>query len=161
MTIRHHRLPLAACVVLIAALSAAGCAHLGLGIEKPKVTPRGVSVESAGLAGLRGTVHLSVLNPNSIGLPLRRATFRLAIGGAEAATGELSLSETIPAKASAPVDASIAVDGLSAVRAISNYASGERRYTIRGTLYFESQVGEVAVSIEHHGQLGELRALAP
>jgi len=139
---------------LLAAALTLGCAHFPGAVEKPKVDPLGFSVQSVGLSGLRGTVHLSVLNPNSFGLPLRRATFRVGVGGAEAASGEIDLPLNIPAKGTAPVDASIEVNALSAAQVIANYGAGERHYTLRGTLYFSTRLGEISVEVQSQGEIG-------
>lgn len=137
-----------------------GCAHVGLGAEAPEVTARGVSIQSVGLTGLRGTIHLSVFNPNAFSVPLQRARFTIDIGGASLATGEMNLAATIPAKASAPVDAAITVDGVSAAAVAARMSAGARGYVLRGTLYFSTRLGTIPVDITHQGDIGEFVAPA-
>lgn|GEM_PF-4446141 len=142
------------------AVATSGCAHVGLGAEAPDVTPVGVSVQSVGATGVAATVHLSVFNPNAFSVPLRRARFAIDLGGAELSSGDIELPVSIPAKASAPVDASVRVDGFSAAAAAARYAAGERRYRLRGTLFFATRLGDIAVEIEHQGHLGDLLDVA-
>lgn len=119
------------------------------------MTPQGVRIEMAGLGGLRGEFDAEIYNPNPVGLPLRRVEYRLRIGGAQAVQGSLDLNETIPAQGSVPVTIAFAVNVVDALRVTQRLATGERAYTITGTLVFATRLGDLSVAFEHQGELGQ------
>ncbi len=131
----------------------AACAGFGTPVEKPKVDVRGVSIESIDLSGLSGHVDLDVFNPNSFSVPLRAGTWSLSVGGNKAVSGQFDLANSIPAKASAPVRASLRLDAADALAVGSAITRGERRYVLSGTLRFETKLGSVEVDFHHEGDL--------
>jgi LEA14-like dessication related protein len=141
-------LPAVALVVL------SGCSMFMRSIEKPKAEVRNVSVSSAGFTGVTGELRLDVSNPNSFGVPLAGIEWQLSIGGARAVTGTVQLSQTIPAKGVAPVTTSLTIKAMDAAVVASQLAGGARDYRLHAKLTFSTQVGEVAVEIDHGGQLG-------
>jgi LEA14-like dessication related protein len=137
--------------VALAFLSA--CAGFGTPVEKPTVDVRGVSVESINMSSLSGHVDLDVFNPNSFGVPLRSGTWTISVGGNEAVSGQFDLSNAIPAKATAPVRASLHLDAADALAVGGAITRGERRYVLSGTLHFETKLGPVDVDYQHEGDL--------
>lgn len=131
----------------------AACAGFGTPIEKPKVDVRGVSIESIGVASLSGHIDLDVFNPNSFGVPLRAGTWSLSVGGNKAVSGQFELADSIPAKATAPVRASLHLDAADALAVGSAITRGERRYVLSGTLRFETKLGPIEVDFQHEGNL--------
>ena len=131
-----------------------GCSLFMHSIEKPKADVRTVSVSQAGFSGVTGELNLDVMNPNSFGVPLSGIEWQLSVGGARAVTGSVQLSQTIPAKGVAPVKTSLTISAVDAAVVASRLASGSRDYRIHAKLHFSTQVGEIAVDIDHAGQLG-------
>jgi len=140
-----------AVVGFITLLSA--CAGFGTPVEKPKVDVRGVSVESINLTRLSGHVDLDVFNPNSFGVPLRSGTWSLSVAGDQAVSGQFDLANSIPAKATAPVRASLHLDAADALAVGTAITRGERRYVLSGTLRFETKLGPIEVEFQHEGEL--------
>jgi LEA14-like dessication related protein len=131
-----------------------GCSLFMHSIEKPKADVREVSVTSAGFTGVTGELNLDVMNPNSFGVPLAGIDWQLSIGGARAVTGSVQLSQTIPAKGVAPVKTSLTISAMDAAMVAQRLAAGSRDYKIHATLRFSTNVGSLAVDIDHAGQLG-------
>jgi LEA14-like dessication related protein len=123
-------------------------------IEKPKAEVRNVSVSSAGFTGVTGELRLDVTNPNGFGVPLAGIEWQLSIGGARAVTGTVQLQQTIPAKGVAPVTTTLTINAMDVPIVASQLANGARDYRIHAKLRFSTQVGEVAVELDHTGQLG-------
>ena len=131
----------------------ANCGLLSTVAEKPSAEVTFVSLSSAGFSGVKGELGLNVHNPNAFGLPLHRVDWNLTIGNAQAVQGRVEMSETIPAKASLPVTTSLSIGALGAVQVARELASGNREYSLRSTLYFQSSYGELSVDLQHSGQL--------
>lgn len=132
------------------------CGALSPVTEKPKVTVNTVSLSSAGFSGMTGKVGMDIYNPNAFGLPLTRVEWTLSVGNAKAVSGAFDLSDTIPAKASAPVEGSLRVDATSAIAVAAQLASGERTYTIQGRLHFQTRFGNLSVDIAGQGEIASL-----
>lgn len=139
-------------VICLAGLLAA-CAHIPTGLERPTVEIDRVEVGAVSFTSISGLVHLHINNPNSVGVPLEGGTWELAIAGSRAISGAFDLAETIPARASAPLVASLTIDALDAARVGAALAAGHRGYTIRGTLRFASPLGTIEVQFSHSGDL--------
>ncbi len=116
-----------------------------------------VAVVSVGLSGLHARASFDLQNPNSYGLPLRAFDWALSIGGSSEIRGRVDLTETIPAMGTAPVDADIMVGPVAAVDMASRLSAGARDYHLRGTLHFQTRLGDIAVDIDHEGSLDDLR----
>ena len=129
------------------------CAGFGTPVEKPTVDVRGVSIDSINLTSLSGHVDLDVFNPNSFGVPLRSGTWSLSVGGNKAVSGQFDLANSIPAKATAPVRASLHLEAADALAVGSAVTRGERRYVLSGTLRFETKLGRVEVDFHAEGDL--------
>ncbi len=138
--------------VLALAAPLAAC-FLALPVEKPTATERYASIATASLTSLEGRLDLDVMNPNTFGVPLAGIDWELAIGGAAAVRGHVEASQTIPAKASAPVSTSLRIDLATAVDAAAAVARGERRYTLAARLHFSTVVGDLTVDVTHTGSL--------
>jgi len=139
-------------MVCLAALS--GCSIFMRSIEKPSAKVRDVSVSSAGFTGVKGELRMDVTNPNPIGVPLQGIEWTLSIGGAQAVSGRVELSQTIPAKGVAPVTTSLTIDARDAVAVASALSSGSRTYTLRAHITFSTAVGPLSIDVESSGQLG-------
>lgn len=124
-------------------------------IEKPTAQVRGVSVGAISFSGLEGAIDLDIQNPNSFGVPLSEVEWELSIGGADAVSGRIELSQTIPARGVAPVTASLRIDAFAAVAVGSELSRGARTYRLAARLHFKTPLGHVAVDIEHTGDLVE------
>lgn len=142
--------------LLFAALLLAGCPGITRPLEKPTASFRGMSSASVGLSGLSATAGFSIQNPNSVGLPLRAVDWELSIGGSAPVRGRVELSETIPAKGSAPIDVNIKVSPGAAIGIGRRISSGNKNYEIRGVLHFQTRFGDIAVGFDHNGSLGDL-----
>jgi len=147
--------PRLASALLAAAATLGGCSIFMRSIEKPRVDVQGVSLSSASLTGIDGTVRLDVSNPNPVGLPLSGIDWQLAVGGASAVSGHVDLAQTIPARGVAPVEASLRIDALAAVAVARNLAGGARGYRLDARLHFSTSVGDVTVDVHHDGDLGD------
>ncbi len=128
-------------------------------IEKPTASVREVSVSSVSFSGATGELSIDVMNPNGFGVPLSGIDWQLSIGGARAVTGTVQLSQTIPAKALAPVVTTLSLNSGDAVTVASVLASGARDYRVDVKLHFSTQVGQIDVDVNHTGQLGSGIAL--
>lgn len=138
----------------VTALALSGCSMFMHSIEEPKATVRDVSITSAGWSGATGVVDLDVMNPNDFGVPLSGIDWTLSINGARAISGKIELSQTIPARATAPVSASLTVDARDAIAVGTSLATGGRAYRLDATLHFSTGLSGVTVAISHSGQLG-------
>jgi len=123
-------------------------------MERPEVRVRDVSIRSAGLTGVSGEMKLDVTNPNSVGIPLSSIDWQLSIGGGQAATGHVELSQTLPARGVAPITASLAIDVRDAIAVASAIAGGTRDYQVTATVHFSTAVGRLDVDVRHAGTLG-------
>jgi LEA14-like dessication related protein len=148
------RSPLLALATTVSLLSLSGCSLFLRSIEKPTASVRDVTVTSAGFSGVTGQLQLDVMNPNSFGVPLAGIDWTLSIGNARAVTGTVQLSQTIPAKAVAPVMTTLSIEARDALAVASALASGARDYRVDVRLHFSTQVGQLDVAVQHSGQLG-------
>jgi LEA14-like dessication related protein len=123
-------------------------------IEKPKVDVTNVSMTQASFSGVNGELALDVMNPNNFGVPLSGIDWQLSIGGTRAVTGSVQLSQTIPARGTAPVMTSLAIGTGDAISVASVLARGARDYQINVKLHFSTQIGPIDVDVVHTGQLG-------
>ena len=73
---------------------------------------------------------------------------------AGAVSGRIELTETIPAKGTAPVRAILHVDAMDAVDVGAQLAAGERTYRLDARLTFTTRLGAVDVAVQSTGQLG-------
>jgi LEA14-like dessication related protein len=115
-----------------------------------------VAVTNASLAGLDARASFTMTNPNSIGLPLRAFDWQLSIGDAAPVRGRATLSETIPAKGVAPVIVDLHVSATAAVETATAIAGGANEFRLAGTLHFETRLGDIAVTFDETGPLGDL-----
>lgn len=154
-----------ACLALPLALAAplSGCAALLHRVERPKAKVAAVSIRTVRLTGLRAEVDLQVFNPNQFALPLTNVDWTLAIGGAPAARGQVAVERSIPARGSAPVKVSVAVDALDAAAVAGRIAEGQRRYHLHAVLHFSTEIGRLDVALDDDGPLSHppLGALIP
>jgi LEA14-like dessication related protein len=138
---------------ILTSLLLSGCPGITQPLEKPTVSLRGVAVTSVSLTGIDSRLGFSIMNPNSIGLPLRAIDWQLAIGGAAAFRGRVTLSHSIPAKGSAPVDVDVHIGAAAAVEMAARLSGGARDYHLAATLHFETTLGDIAVALDTTGEL--------
>ena len=79
------------------------CAGCALFYRAPEVTFGGVALETMGGQGASFQIALQVHNPNGYAIGLDQMTYRLSIGGVEAASGATDASVRIPARSSTAV----------------------------------------------------------
>lgn len=139
-------------LAVVAVLSS--CSLFMHSIEKPSAKVREVSVSAAGFTGATGELRLDVSNPNGFGVPLASIDWQLDIGGAPAARGSVSLTQTIPARGVAPIVASLTIEARDAIAVATKLAAGARDYRLVAKVKFSTPVGSLAVDLEHAGQLG-------
>lgn len=144
-------------LLLAIALLASACPGITRPPEKPTVDLKSVAVLSVGLTGLHARASFDLNNPNSYGLPLRAFDWTLSIGGSSDIRGRVDLAETIPAMGTAKVDADLMIGAAAAVDMASRLSAGARNYHLRGTLHFQTRLGDIAVAIDHEGSLDDLR----
>lgn len=132
----------------------AGCPMVAP-VEKPTVKPRGVTLVSISWSGVDARVDVDIINPNAIALPLRLFDWELSIGGGRAVTGKTELSESIPAKSSAPVATTIRLGASEASDVGSRIVAGRRDYRLKGTLHFSTSLGDLRVPFTQDGHLAD------
>lgn len=137
-----------ACVVLC------GCSLFMHSIERPTAQVRDASITAAGLGGVSGSLRLDVTNPNTFGVPLSGIDWQLAVGGNRAATGNVDLEQTIPARGVVPVTTSLAISTADAIGVVRAVASGVREYQLDATLHFSTNVGQLDVAVHYTGSIG-------
>ncbi len=140
-------------LLLAIAVILSACGALSPIAEKPTVTVRSVALSSAGFSGMNGTVAMDIYNPNGFALPLRQVDWTLSVGSAQAVRGSFELTETIPAKASAPVTGRLHMDVAGAVGVAASLAQGVRSYQIQATLTFQTRFGDLTANVTHNGEL--------
>jgi LEA14-like dessication related protein len=136
-----------ACVALC------GCSLFMHSMERPTAQVRDASVTAAGLGGVSGSLRVDVTNPNTFGVPLSGIDWQLEIGGNRAATGNVELQQTIPARGVAPVTTSLSVSTNDAIGVVRAIASGAREYQLDATLHFSTNVGQLDVAVHYTGTL--------
>jgi hypothetical protein len=139
---------------MFAAFAAAtGCGLLGRTVERPKVEVQQVALTDVGWSGARGTLDLTIINPNAVGLPLTAIEWQLAVHGDRAVTGRIDLRQEIPAKGSAPVRAELTIATADAARVAPHLLRGARDYQLGARLIFATPLGELSVDVTHQGSL--------
>lgn len=142
----------------LACVALCGCSLFMHSIERPTAQVRDASVTAAGLGGVSGSLRLDVTNPNTFGVPLSGIDWQLAIGGNRAATGNVELQQTIPARGVAPVSTSLSVSTTDAIGVVRAVASGSRDYQLDATLHFSTNVGQLDVVVHYTGTIGSTLA---
>lgn len=140
-------------VALSLSLGLGGCAGFRVPVEEPTVHVRGVAVGSASFAGIDGRLDLDIMNPNPVGLPLRKVEWELEVAGGRLVRGETTLSQQLPARGTAPVEVALHIDALDALVIAPRLAGGDERYAVNGTLHFATSFGDLAVAFRHEGSL--------
>ncbi|HVK76224.1 MAG TPA: LEA type 2 family protein [Kofleriaceae bacterium] len=135
------------------ALLASACSFFTRSIEKPTADVRAVSLSTLSLSSVEGELRLDVANPNGFGVPLSSLQWELSIGGARAVTGAVELSQTIPARGTAPVVTTLRIDPRDAAAVAAQVARGSRGYKLGARLTFTTPVGAIAVDVVHEGTL--------
>jgi LEA14-like dessication related protein len=134
--------------------SVSGCALFTHPVEKPTAQVRGVAVTGVSFSGLDGEIALDIQNPNAFGVPLSEIEWQLSVGSAQAVTGRIELSETIPARGTAPVRAILHVDAMNAIDVGREISRGVRTYQLAARLTFTTRLGSVDVAVQSTGELG-------
>ena len=133
-----------------------GCPGIPRPLEKPAVTLQSVAVTDVSLVGLDVRASFAMANPNSIGVPLSALDWELSIGGAAPVRGRATLSETIPAKGTAPIDIDLHLSAGAAVDTAAAIARGATGFRFAGTLHFQTRLGDIAVAFDETGSLSDL-----
>ena len=122
-------------------------------MERPTATVRNVSVSSAGFGGVTGQLQVDVMNPNSFGVPLSGIDWQLSVGGSRAATGQVSLQQTIPAQGVSPITTTLSISTMDAVMVAAALGSGAHTYTLDAHFHFSTAVGPLDVEVQKSGEL--------
>jgi LEA14-like dessication related protein len=122
-------------------------------IERPSAKVRDVKVGMVGMGGVSGQIAMDVTNPNDFGVPLSGIDWELKINGARAATGNIHLSRTIPARGVTAVETSLTIDAADAIAVASSLGGGGRDYEVDAQLHFATPVGQLDVDVTHTGTL--------
>ena len=122
-------------------------------MERPTATVRNVSVSSAGFGGVTGQLQVDVMNPNSFGVPLSEIDWQLSVGGSRAATGQVSLQQTIPAQGVSPITTTLSISTMDAVMVAAALGSGAHTYTLDAHFHFSTAVGPLDVEVQKTGEL--------
>ena len=126
-------------------------------IEQPTVDVTAVAITEISADGLTGAIDMNVLNPNLRAVPLTWVDWELSIGGRATIIGRCDVRTTIPGLSSAPIAATLRLDGFQAAevapRIAQLVADGHRDYRLRTTLHFSSALGDVAVTVDKDGTL--------
>ena len=141
----------------LACLSLAACVFAP--VEKPTAQVRDVSLGTASYTTLLGKLDLDIQNPNAFGLPLSSIEWQITIGGAQAASGSAQLTQTIPAKGTAPVATTLRVDLTQAAGVAIAIGRGARDYRIDARLHFATRFGDLTVDLQHQGSLSNAGGL--
>lgn len=141
-------------LIALTCLALAACSMFMRSMERPTAKVRDVSMTSAGFRGATGTLVLDVSNPNNVGVPLSAVHWQLSLGGARAVTGDVRISQTIPARGVAPVTTSLTIDALDGAFAVAALARGARDYQLTARLTFSTAIGPLEVELQHTGTLG-------
>ena len=144
---------LACRLAVVVALAPFAACFLARPVETPTATVRSASLSATSLTAIEGELALDVMNPNAFGVPLSGIEWQVSIGGARAVSGRAEATQTIPAKASAPVTTSLRVDLRDAVDAATAVARGARDYQLDLRLHFSTQLGDLSVDVHHRGTL--------
>jgi hypothetical protein len=131
----------------------AGCGLLGKQLEKPSVHVDGVAIADVSWNGARGSLDLTVTNPNAIGLPLSKIDWQLAVHGDHAVSGSIDLHQEIPAKGSAPVQTALSIATSDVIHVAPHLAAGARDYRLSARLHFSTTLGDLSVDVVHDGTL--------
>jgi LEA14-like dessication related protein len=131
-----------------------GCALLAQRVERPTAEVRGVAVTSVSMTGIDGEIALDIQNPNGFAVPLSSIDWQLSVGGHRAVTGRIELSQTIPARGTAPVRATLRVGVVDAAVVSAALARGERGYELDAKLTFSTRLGAIDVAVHGQGELG-------
>lgn len=130
-----------------------GCSLFMHSMERPTATVRNVSVASAGFGGVTGQLQVDVMNPNSFGVPLSEIDWQLSVGGSRAATGQVSLQQTIPAQGVSPITTTLSISTMDAVMVAAALGSGAHTYTLDAHFHFSTAVGPLDVEVQKSGEL--------
>ncbi len=142
-------------LLIFGLLLLAACPGVLLPPERPTVTVNGLAVGSASLLGLALRLDLSLANPNAYGIPLRAIDWEARLDGQPVARGRLDLSETIPAKGTAPVAATLTIGPAQALAIVAAIERGSARLGLAATLHFQTRFGDLAVDVAHEETVGQ------
>lgn len=142
-----------AAVALVSIVATSGCAFFGKTVEKPTAQVRAVSVATVSFTGIDGEVALDIQNPNSFGVPLSAIDWQLSVGAAQAVDGRIEVSQTIPARGTAPVIAALHIDARDAIAVAGELSRGTRTYRLNARLHFSTAIGPISVDVTGTGEL--------
>jgi LEA14-like dessication related protein len=122
-------------VTLAAALALGGCAHLGTGLEPPRISLADITIQQS--RGLESAflVTLRVVNPNDVVLDVQAVTLDLEINDTPFATGASPSAVSIPAFGSELLSLQAHSSVIHMVRGmIGIHQSGQLTYRAKGRL---------------------------
>ncbi len=78
---------------------------------------------------------------------------RLAALDARAATGQVELSQTIPAQGVSPITTALSIDTADALTVAAALGSGAHTYELAAKFHFSTGVGQLDVEVKKTGEL--------
>jgi LEA14-like dessication related protein len=107
-------------LLAIVLLASGGCAPLGYKLESPRLSVVGAEFVKGDLLQQNLRVHLHVLNPNRVALPVRGLSYELEIAGERFAHGETEREFIVPASGEADFDVAVTSNAAGALLKIAN-----------------------------------------
>ena len=119
---------------LAAALALGACAAQ---FEKPDIHVVSVGVKSMSVQAQELRVHLKVVNPNAIALPIEGVNYTVLVNGESFARGETTEPVTVPPHGASDVEVPVVMDlkgGLGGVLTLGTLLSGGVEYRVAGNV---------------------------
>lgn len=145
-------------LVALAVLAFTVCACPGImhPLEKPRAELTSIAIQDVSItSGVTIAAHLEVTNPNSVGLPLRAIDWQASLDGRAIARGRIDAQSTIPAKGSAPVDATFTIGPGQAAALVGALSNGAATLLVDGTMHFQTSLGNIAAEFSHEQSLSK------
>lgn len=151
------------CLILLALLSLAGCAGLGLGsvFREPDVDVVGAELTRTGLSGADVLFEFQVDNPNGVALVLDGLNYRLRLNDKPLLDGRQDKRTEIAANGESRVNLPVSIQYDDILRVLETLDDNERpSYELQADFQFAVPVlGTVTVPVTKKGQLSLDRLL--
>lgn len=125
------------------------CAHLGAGLESPKVRVESIQLLEPRGISQRFLVGLRILNPNDRALPVKGLSYTLALNGIELIEGVTGKVPTLAPYSETLVEVEASTDLVAALRLLNNLtlqnASEKLSYALTAKVNVQGIPGNVTV----------------
>lgn len=122
--------PAAGALVVVACLTAAGCATSRFDAEPPTVRLDGVRLLDADWSSQSFVLDFAAENPNGFPLPVRSVDYAVRLAGQQFASGSATESFTLPARGGGHFSVEVHTDLLGSASMLSALIFGEGRREI-------------------------------